>query len=557
MIEVSTNDYASNFREGKPLRILILGTSNSLLRKGWVAGLRDAFPEAQIDNLSVGASPGIQFALSIGLDFTSYDVVFLDSVPNDEEYQQVPHFSGTLGYSSEAFVDRIMFEIASTIAAETCLVVVGFCRKNNLESPSSVYRSRILIAQAAGAQFLDLRQLLLQFGPRVIGKGKDLYEEHPAHPQSPISYFFGSLIGEALIAAARGKGGFSLGKNNAARSYRHNFHAWVADDHVDASKLRLYQNSLLRENYYLIRENEAHDISLPGICIGFNINAPATSCVVGLHSNDRKSIDISCFYDCRDGGFMKIFVPIPHGMALDRLTVTAASAKPAMRGLLSKPTPQPNTPTALALSRLAFWTGTVDVDWKQSARSGGEALALTTALYDRMQNEPGLFPVRSLVGTLRQSGVSKGVPSRALAFFSYHGTVIVYDITMDCCRHVAAPELATNTSLFPVRARIDGATAIFFVVVGGFELTVFIRLVDKRLGCEIEHASPQLDNRFCIVNMNTGVFALQCNHFYLAAEPSGKLVCNRREAREWETFTIGALPDGGLYRSAEIQTVAA
>lgn len=79
--------------------ILILGTSNSILRKGWVAGLRDALPEAKIENLSVGASPGIQFALNIGIDFSSYDVVLLDSIPNDEEYQENQQYMGEIGYS--------------------------------------------------------------------------------------------------------------------------------------------------------------------------------------------------------------------------------------------------------------------------------------------------------------------------------------------------------------------------------------------------------------------------------------------------------------------------
>ena len=77
------------------MNILILGTSNSILKNGYVSGLKRALPNASWTSLSSGASPGIQFSKYAKMDFTSYDLVVLDSVPNDEQYAlQTPGWPG-------------------------------------------------------------------------------------------------------------------------------------------------------------------------------------------------------------------------------------------------------------------------------------------------------------------------------------------------------------------------------------------------------------------------------------------------------------------------------
>ena len=65
------------------MRILILGTSNSILRLGYVSGLSAQFPRAEIDNRSVGEAAGVQFACWGNIDFGAYDAVLFDSVPTD------------------------------------------------------------------------------------------------------------------------------------------------------------------------------------------------------------------------------------------------------------------------------------------------------------------------------------------------------------------------------------------------------------------------------------------------------------------------------------------
>jgi hypothetical protein len=60
------------------MNILIPGTSNSILKNAWGSGLRESQPNAKIQILSVGVSPGIEFSASRQLNFAACDVVFLD-----------------------------------------------------------------------------------------------------------------------------------------------------------------------------------------------------------------------------------------------------------------------------------------------------------------------------------------------------------------------------------------------------------------------------------------------------------------------------------------------
>jgi hypothetical protein len=179
------------------LNILILGTSNSIMREGWVAGLRAALPDSFISNRSIGASPGTQFSAAMAYDFASFDFVFLDSVPNDEQ-----RFNGS---DEVDYLNRICFEIASTIAAQTNLIILAFCLDRFLSKPTEIFSARRNIASAVNAQFVDVRQLVISRGPALLN-GLPLYEQeaHP-HRQFPSAsdmswgwHFYGELPGSRL-----------------------------------------------------------------------------------------------------------------------------------------------------------------------------------------------------------------------------------------------------------------------------------------------------------------------------------------------------------------------
>lgn len=289
-----------------------------------------------------------------------------------------------------------MFEIASTIAAETCLILVGFCLKDNLQKASSTYESRLSIARALGVQFLDFRNMVFQFGQKVASAETELYEAR-SHPQSSIARFLGRLTGDSLGNAAKGNAAFSLGKSRTAQIYRQNFHNWFAETSADTSKLCLYQNSMFREKYLVLKKNERLFLNQPGIFLGFNINHRETSCIVRLRQRGGKTIDMSCFFKARffkrkAKTFEKIFLPIPHGMELEQLTVKAAAStpwaflsrvggrSPDLRASISRKAPKLITPVKLCISGIVFWTGVVDSGWRRDLCFEDEVLTLSAEL---------------------------------------------------------------------------------------------------------------------------------------------------------------------------------
>jgi hypothetical protein len=122
-------------------------------------------------------------------DFRKFDLVFFDSKPNDEK------LSSHIG--TEQYLTRVIYEICSTIASQTRLIILGFCLDRFLEAESQVYSSRQIIGQICGAQFVSMRELVLQFGPNFIEHGESLYEDE-AHPQQRIARAAGYCIGKSL-----------------------------------------------------------------------------------------------------------------------------------------------------------------------------------------------------------------------------------------------------------------------------------------------------------------------------------------------------------------------
>ena len=113
------------------MRVLILGTSNSLLKRGWVYGLSEALADAEIHNLSVGMSSYVQFAARMRIDFSAYDYVFFDSIPNDEALARE--------IGTDEFYYLLLKRILSTISAQSRLIIFGFCWKRYVLNTTKGY----------------------------------------------------------------------------------------------------------------------------------------------------------------------------------------------------------------------------------------------------------------------------------------------------------------------------------------------------------------------------------------------------------------------------------
>ncbi|MFM4719737.1 hypothetical protein [Aeromonas bivalvium] len=289
-----------------------------MLKGGWVDGFKAAMPDCRIENLSIGASPGIQFSSLLHTDFSQYNYVFFDSVPNDEEYQYL-----TNGYSALEFSTGILYEIFSTISAQSRLVVIGICNKRYLRQESQVYSLRKSLASLCGAEFIDVRHLLITYSGFFARRSgiRDLYEAHPAHPRLQHMFFIGDFIGRCLLQ-------LPLVGELTGKCYRSGYTVWRASSIIDAGlKLVEKSNSLLRETFALLTENESIDFNEEGKCIGLYVNYRGTNGVLSLLDENLAEIFHINLFSVINDRLVKIFVPIPNGKVVTKISIVEKSSK--------------------------------------------------------------------------------------------------------------------------------------------------------------------------------------------------------------------------------------
>ncbi|WP_410952313.1 hypothetical protein [Pseudomonas sp. S1(2024)] len=499
--------------------ILILGTSNSLLKGGWVDGLREALPGWNIQNRSIGASPGIQFAASLNTDFSSFDYVFFDSVPNDEEYQYL-----NVGYSDIEFSTQILFDIFSTISAKANLIVLGICNKRFLDRESEVYSLRRYLASACGADFIDVRELFNSFSGFFAERGgsRDLYEDHPSHPLAKHMFFLGGLIGACLKGAPApvAKGG---------KCYKSKYLAWDASM-VNGSAHRVVErsNSLLSERFVLLEEGESLSFELGMRCIGLYVNYRGTNAVATLSGQGSVSLDINLFSGI-DDRVLKLFVPIPNGIDLTRVSVKADAANDSYTPMMFKRSRGEHGTSQAQISHAVFVDKDYDSLFDFSAISAGKRpprSRVMSALYSKMESE---------VDVKVQSEPKTGLVDN-------FGRYIYFDAIYNRCLAVSVErKTGRSEGLWPVSIQEENGSITLFAEVGSdrFKLSVFqggIALSKSVLLGLVAEGLSFLGTSLQASEVNEKRFTLNCGGKFLSCQPDGAIVCDRTKARDWEEF---------------------
>jgi hypothetical protein len=276
------------------------------MKEGWVAGLRAALPDANISNRSIGASPGTQFATMMGHDFASFDFVFFDSVPNDEQ-----RFFGS---DEVDYLNRICFEMASTIAAKTNLIILGFCLDRFLNKPTEIFSARRNIASAVNAQFVDIRQLVISRGPPLLG-GLPLYEQE-AHPHRQFSRRLGYELGQSLLRRVDWEH-FEPGRST---DFSANFVLLDLTKRFPTYNAIERKNSLLSQRLFPLSSGAEIEINATHPCVGFYVNRSETRAYMYFDGRSPSRVKLS-FAD-QPGGLALMFVGLKYGIIITKLRVT-------------------------------------------------------------------------------------------------------------------------------------------------------------------------------------------------------------------------------------------
>ncbi|WP_141098323.1 hypothetical protein [Rhodoblastus acidophilus] len=345
--------------------ILIMGTSNSLLKRGWVEGLRKALPNANIVNISIGGSPGTQYCCAIPqYDFSKFDYVVFDSVPNDELGED---FIG-----DPMFLNRVTFEIVSTIAAQTKVIVLGFCMARHAVKPSDIYLERRRIAAICGAQFISMREFAMRYGHSILGGSDDLIFETYAHPRQAIQNRVGFELGALLAQGAFPESGIR------AESFAHHFSTFdpaAADSTVGAVVNK--KNSLMDVNFRVFDGDYTYPVPVDLPCVGFYMDILNTRCYVKLAGPKGARVK-EYMFNIQPEKFEVRFIPILNGFSVSEMTV-AGRFLPFERSAFSTLANWPNKlrPAQLTLGKMGFWGGAA---YAASPRRESDALVLHRAI---------------------------------------------------------------------------------------------------------------------------------------------------------------------------------
>ncbi|MBD8496256.1 hypothetical protein [Pseudomonas syringae] len=506
------------------MNILILGTSNSVIKNGWVDGLKISCPDCIITNLSIGASPGIQFASKINLDYSLYDYVFFDSVPNDEDYQY-----SNIGYSDIEFTTTILKEIFTTISYQTQLIILGICNKANLHQESSIFSARRLLAEACDAYFIDFRYILKKYTDFFVCRSGsiDLYDTHPSHPLPEHMKYIGEVIG-------RGLSSLPPNKINSFNSYSQMYSMWTAltDAPADVSIVKK-SNSFLTEFFANLEAGMTLDIPHEGDCIGFYVNYHETNaCISILNSNNIELRALNVFSPPNDR-FIKIFVPIPNGANMYRISISDTPRSDAYTPNMFSSTPQYRKPIALQVSHFIFRKPSQEttlIARTQRNSSNNQSNCLTTFICDEIDYEIDRVPHRPQEFMITD-------------FFNRH---LYFNIeTNKCILLNPKTSIQSYSRYVPVKINSHNEVINFFIDISGslFSLqahSVGISITHNNMLNLPSNTSPVIGENFSVIKQINKGFALMCGETYLTALPDGSLICQRQVPNAWETFTFSS-----------------
>lgn len=509
------------------MKVLILGTSNSLRKDSWVDGMKKSIPGIEIDNRSIGGSPGIQFAALIHLDFKQYDCVFFDSVPNDEEYEYK-----RCNYNDLNYLNSVLYELLATISSQSKLFVLGIPLVDSLGKSTKVMRSRQYLAKVVGAQFLDVENFLYLMCS-YLDVDVSLSYENLQHPMPFLLFEFGFILGRLLV-------GDNIkvcdgGKLNFSSKY-----LVRSADFIEGGERVEVNNSILNAVFYGQKESSilfADELSSYR-CLGFYANFHRCAGYLRVTSVEGVETYLNMNYKAAiREKVLKVFVPIPNGIKIKRIDVIQFC-----EGVVHSPLMM-NWPIELvqnpevSISDFIFRLGDdlLEVD-----------ATCHNVYYDECEMQRKIERYLILVRVKEFDSVVEGI------IRSYHNTFMYYDKKLNFCMFL--PERFTPAypnKLYSVRIQVSSAGVVDFYYCDTGDVS-YLSLYDFGVA-ENPEFSPRKTNfdkrkmgerssaPLFIESHNNGLFSLVNNYKYMRVTnnfSSGFRFDRELKASNWEMLSM-------------------
>lgn len=496
----------------KIIKVLILGTSNSILKNGYVSGLVDSSTKIEVVNKSIGASPGIQFGCFLSMNFDEFDYVIFDSLPNDEQYSYE-----TKGYSYNELQNQILFEILSSISSKVNLIIMGFVCKNYLVEKTDAYLKRKDIAIKLGVQFIDIPEILQSYSR--IDKSTVLYEQHPAHPCQNLAYEIGAYLGHLLLTE---KSSYVPSKN---KDYSKNFKYIHSKELISADKLIIKTNSLMTEEFSVIEslDNKTFKLEQNGKLIGFNVNAAETNCNLFISQSSNRQTQVNLYYKKKPAGLLKLFVPMGDYFEASAIKIGESTASTSIVQPRMTVPNKDNTESSLHISSLLFWEGVPSDEYKELNQHllsiNNLTNNITHLIYKNKYKVDHINTFKNKLPILTSKA----------------GHILVFDTIKNQCINIDK-KTCLSEQFHPVVITSNESKKVkLFLLMDKFSL---VPLYISKSGITKSYSEHSFKADSEMIESEGDFFYIKTEGYYLCAESSGKVIANRTVAKNWEMFTV-------------------
>lgn len=332
MIDSSTKDLT--FFQNQ-VDVVVLGTSNSILRGGWVDGLREGL-ENQVRNLSAGASASAfviwQLLDSNLADSNRPSLYLLDTMVNDEYFIEANQYDQRWWfYYVNHIVNALPSEHSMFVAFSTkkffyegsipALILEDMCCNRNME-------------------FISLRRILLSCLKMALKQtpslGIDDIFEDPGHFHRHLAQLFGAWMSKNLYLES-----FSCSSNPAKMLRDSGFQTLVPKKHSGLEEIRSTSLRVQKTFYFGLGQNFSLEVEGRRLIHGICIDASNTRAILNIMVGEGLGYSIELGYNTDSPKMQVKYVhfkkPIEIGAEGCMIAVSDREKFRLVRGIHSRP----------------------------------------------------------------------------------------------------------------------------------------------------------------------------------------------------------------------------
>lgn len=293
-------------RDATADKILVIGTSNSIVQNGWFDGFVEAYkekdPKISVERIALGGAPFSQFLpVAEDVNGNSYKFIIVDTSPNDEAY------SDSIG--SEWLTEKLYRDFLSILSEKTRVCVLRIPQERFFGKVAGFAFLQKNACADIGVDYVDASSILKELSlENNVPVYRDAY-----HPTTIIAHALGRKLADHISAAPN--------KEHAKASRLTTGRYGSLSIREDRFEIVNVENTLIKCKVHILGVGEFYKFERPVFAFGMQILTERTFCVLRLHSPNGTFRDLQWYFR----GLPKVgkiqFVPFHNGHFVEMISV--------------------------------------------------------------------------------------------------------------------------------------------------------------------------------------------------------------------------------------------